>query len=237
MFADHVGLLPDHMFTRMQGQARRAPDCSTDLAASLFRGMAKGGLVGIEPVDWVNSGLLDDDATLTLERADVGAVLAASKLDWSEIDQSIFGTPFRAWPRPWQPGTARRALHRPRQDHAVRRAGDGPPVARRVGDREGGDRGRAGAGGAAKSLAARTKCRNEADPRPTPGPRRSPTRPGGWSSCATAGSTRPNGWTSWFLPGYAKRPAPRDEDAAKPLEEAHPDQPLRRSPAVARRRP
>ena len=82
------------MFTRMLEQARRAPDHFTDLAATLSRGMAKGGLVGIEPVDWVNGGLFDDDATLALERADVDAVLAASKLDWSEIDPSILGTLF-----------------------------------------------------------------------------------------------------------------------------------------------
>ena len=53
MFADDVGLLPDHMFTRMLERARRAPDRFTDLAATLFRGMAQGGLVAIEPVDWV----------------------------------------------------------------------------------------------------------------------------------------------------------------------------------------
>ena len=94
MFADDVGLLPGHMFTRMLEQARRAPRRFTDLAATLFRGMAKGGLVGIEPVDWFNGGLFDDDEALPLERSDVDAVLAASKLDWSEIDPSILGTLF-----------------------------------------------------------------------------------------------------------------------------------------------
>ena len=94
MFADDVGLLPDHMFTRMLEQARRAPHRFTDLAATLFRGMAKGGLVGIEPVEWFNGGLFDNDEVLPLQRSDVGAVLAASKLDWSEIDPSILGTLF-----------------------------------------------------------------------------------------------------------------------------------------------
>ena len=88
MFADDVGLLPGHMFTRMLEQARRAPRRFTDLAATLFRGMAKGGLVGIESVDWFNGGLFDDEDVLPLERSDVDAVLAASKLDWSEIDPS-----------------------------------------------------------------------------------------------------------------------------------------------------
>ena len=42
MFADDVGLLPDHMFTRMLEQARRAPAHFADLAGDLFRVMALG---------------------------------------------------------------------------------------------------------------------------------------------------------------------------------------------------
>ena len=94
MFADDVGLLPHHMFTRTLEQARLIPKSFTDLATTLFRGMAKGGLVGIEPVDWFNGGLFDDDKTLPMERSDIDTVLSASKLDWSEIDPSILGTLF-----------------------------------------------------------------------------------------------------------------------------------------------
>ena len=94
MFADDVGLLPDHMFTRMLEQARRMPAQFGELAGDLFRVMARGGRVGFETVEWFNGGLFDDDATLPLERAEVDAVLAASKLDWSEIDPSILGTLF-----------------------------------------------------------------------------------------------------------------------------------------------
>ncbi len=94
MFADDVGLLPDHMFTRMLEQARRAPAHFAALAGDLFRVMARGGRVGFETVDWFNGGLFDNDATLPLETSDIDAVLAASKLDWSEIDPSILGTLF-----------------------------------------------------------------------------------------------------------------------------------------------
>ena len=94
MFADDVGLLPDHMFTRMLRQARRAPGRFTDLAGALFRGMASGGLVGFETVDWFNGGLFDDGTALPLEKPDIETVLAASDLDWSEIDPSILGTLF-----------------------------------------------------------------------------------------------------------------------------------------------
>ena len=94
MFADDVGLLPDHMFTRMLEHARRTPAQFADVAADLFRAMASGGRIGFETVDWFNGGLFDDDSALPLERVDIDTVLAASKLDWSEIDPSILGTLF-----------------------------------------------------------------------------------------------------------------------------------------------
>ena len=61
-------------------------------SGALFHGMAKGGLVGFETVDWFNGGLFDDATALPLEKPDIDTVLAASKLDWSEIDPSILGT-------------------------------------------------------------------------------------------------------------------------------------------------
>ena len=94
MFADDVGLLPNHMFTRTLEQAQRMPERFTEFARALFQGMTRGGLVGIEPVEWFNGGLFDDAEALPLERADIKAVLAASELDWSEIDPSILGTLF-----------------------------------------------------------------------------------------------------------------------------------------------
>ena len=94
MFADDVGLLPGHMFTRMLEQAQRTPAHFAELAGDLFRVMASGGRVGFETVDWFNGGLFDDDTALTLERSDIDTVLAASRLDWSEIDPSILGTLF-----------------------------------------------------------------------------------------------------------------------------------------------
>ena len=94
MFADDVGLLPNHMFTRMLEQARHTPAQFADLAGDLFGMMARGGRVGFETVDWFNGGLFDDATVLPLERSDIDAVLAASRLDWSEIDPSILGTLF-----------------------------------------------------------------------------------------------------------------------------------------------
>ena len=94
MFADDVGLLPNHMFTRMLEQARRTPAQFVDLAGDLFRVMASGGRIGFETVEWFNGGLFDDDTALPLDKSDIDTVLSASRLDWSEIDPSILGTLF-----------------------------------------------------------------------------------------------------------------------------------------------
>ena len=94
MFADDVGLLPDHMFTRMLRHALPAPARFGELAGELFRAMAAGGRVGFETVAWFNGSLFNDDTTLPLEKSDIETVLEASDLDWSEIDPSILGTLF-----------------------------------------------------------------------------------------------------------------------------------------------
>ena len=94
MFAEDVGLLPDRMFTRMLGQARRRPDEFAELARDLFGAMSAGGRVGFESVAWFNGGLFDDDTALPLDRTGIETALRASALDWSEIDPSIFGTLF-----------------------------------------------------------------------------------------------------------------------------------------------
>ena len=94
MFADDVGLLPDHMFTRMLRHALPAPARFGELAGELFRAMASGGRVGFETVDWFNGSLFNDDTTLPLEKSDLETVLEASDLDWAEIDPSILGTLF-----------------------------------------------------------------------------------------------------------------------------------------------
>ena len=90
MFADDVGLLPNHMFTRMLDHARQAPEDFTEIASQLFRVMSNGGRVGFEKIDWFNGGLFDNNTTLPLEKADIETVLAASGLDWSDIAPPVF---------------------------------------------------------------------------------------------------------------------------------------------------
>jgi type II restriction/modification system DNA methylase subunit YeeA len=94
MFAEDVGLLPDRLFMSMLEAARPDPAAFEGHARTLFTAMRSGGLVGFQRVDWFNGGLFDTDEALPLERADVADLLAAARLDWSQIDPSILGTLF-----------------------------------------------------------------------------------------------------------------------------------------------
>ena len=94
MFAEDVGLLPRHIFTRMLEQAPGRPDQFAGMASSLFGAMATGGLVGFEPVAWFDGGLFDDDTALALKKPEIEIALRAAALDWSEIDPSILGMLF-----------------------------------------------------------------------------------------------------------------------------------------------
>jgi hypothetical protein len=94
MFAEDVGLLPNKMFQRMLEHSAKSPQDFEAHARTLFAAMKAGGMVGFEKVEWFNGGLFDTDEALPLEEPDVKDVLEASKLDWSDIDPSIFGTLF-----------------------------------------------------------------------------------------------------------------------------------------------
>lgn len=94
MFAEDVDLLPNKMFQKMLELCQKDPSEFQPFAKDLFAAMQSGGRVGFEKVDWFNGGLFDDDTALPLEKEDLADLLAAAKLDWSEIDPSILGTLF-----------------------------------------------------------------------------------------------------------------------------------------------
>jgi hypothetical protein len=94
MFAEDVGLLPNKIFSRLATASVAHPDKFQAHAQQLFAGMAKGGSVAFEVIDWFNGGLFDDDATLPLDLAELQLVLKCAELDWSNIEPSIFGTLF-----------------------------------------------------------------------------------------------------------------------------------------------
>ncbi len=92
-FSEDAGLLPDRLFERLVGARVDAPRLRTQLQ-HLFETMRSGGLFGAESVPWFNGGLFATVAVPPLADADVAALKAASALNWSAIDPSIFGTLF-----------------------------------------------------------------------------------------------------------------------------------------------
>lgn len=56
--------------------------------------MAKGGRVGNIFLVHFNGGLFDGQDALPLDDGDIGLLIAAGSMDWTEIDPSIFGTLF-----------------------------------------------------------------------------------------------------------------------------------------------
>lgn len=92
MFAEDVDLLPNKMFSRMLEAARPDPSSFQRLASDLFRAMQAGGHIGFEKVAWFNGGLFNDDMALPLDKAAIELTLRAAKLDWAEIDPTLFGT-------------------------------------------------------------------------------------------------------------------------------------------------
>jgi type II restriction/modification system DNA methylase subunit YeeA len=95
MFAEDVGLLPDHLFTKMLEVSRRDPKGFEENARTLFGAMAnKGGKVGFTAIDWFNGGLFEDDHVLPVSTDDIDELIKAARRDWSQIDPSILGTLF-----------------------------------------------------------------------------------------------------------------------------------------------
>ena len=93
MFAEDVNLLPNKMFERMLEAAQANPASFQNMARMLFAAMR----VAASSASSTSNGLMAACSMMTklcVEKEDVAGVLAAARLDWAEIDPSIFGTLF-----------------------------------------------------------------------------------------------------------------------------------------------
>ncbi len=94
MFAEDVGLLPEHLFERIVEKSAGQPDKLSARLTELFASMRGGGEFLLEDIPWFNGGLFETAVSVPLTTAEIAALLAAAKLDWSPIEPSIFGTLF-----------------------------------------------------------------------------------------------------------------------------------------------
>lgn len=94
MFAEDAGLLPAKLFQRIVGKSTDSPEKLSTRLGELFRSMRAGGDFMLEDIEWFNGGLFEVIDPIPLEASEVKALLAASHMDWSHIEPSIFGTLF-----------------------------------------------------------------------------------------------------------------------------------------------
>jgi type II restriction/modification system DNA methylase subunit YeeA len=95
LFADSIGLLPDHLFREMIERNRAKPAIFTRMLRQLFAAMATpGNIFGAHEIHHFNGGLFANDAVFDLTSADMSTLRAAAALDWSSVEPAIFGTLF-----------------------------------------------------------------------------------------------------------------------------------------------
>jgi hypothetical protein len=95
LFADSIGLLPDHIFRQMIELNRAQPAAFTRKLRQLFAAMStSGNSFGVYDIHWFNGGLFAGDSVFDLTSPDMGTLRAAAALDWSNVAPAIFGTLF-----------------------------------------------------------------------------------------------------------------------------------------------
>jgi len=93
-FAEDAGLLPASLVTRVLENGAKDPARIDRQLKQLFASMSKGGDFGADIIDWFNGGLFDGNDTLPLQSGDIAALMTVARLDWTEVEPSIFGTLF-----------------------------------------------------------------------------------------------------------------------------------------------
>ena len=121
LFAEDVGLLPERIVTELIEGRWRDPVRFAEGLSELFRHMSYGGHFGVHEIAWFNGGLFTGDEVLEFTREELGTVAEASGLDWSARGAGDPRHTVRARARPREARTARRSLHRPREDPDGRR--------------------------------------------------------------------------------------------------------------------
>ncbi len=94
LFAEDVGLLPKKLFERLVQASDLDPGRFSKLAEDLFAAMCTGGNFGVDRIHHFDGGLFADSEVCALARDELRTLTEVSRLDWSQIEASIFGTLF-----------------------------------------------------------------------------------------------------------------------------------------------
>jgi type II restriction/modification system DNA methylase subunit YeeA len=99
LVSEDMGLLPDHLFSKLVHECRDAGGNSYDLIGGLFRQMnieapARGGR--FQGVPYFNGGLFSDIDPIELSGGEISTLAEAADFDWSMVKPEIFGTLFQS---------------------------------------------------------------------------------------------------------------------------------------------
>lgn len=96
LFADSIGLLPNHLFRELIQNNRFSPKKFLRMLAGLFKAMSEqDGIFGPYAIKHFNGDLFNSDAVMQLDQTDLGILHDVSKnYDWSVVAPAIFGTLF-----------------------------------------------------------------------------------------------------------------------------------------------
>lgn len=94
MFAEDVGLLPDHSFTELLGSLVNDPENFAPMLESLWASMNSGGFSPIlrKTVLRFNGGLFSEPKAIALNRDQFEMLYNASLANWRFVEPAIFGT-------------------------------------------------------------------------------------------------------------------------------------------------
>lgn len=94
MFAEDVGLLPEHAFADLLKRLKNKPDTFAPMLENLWQTMNSGGFSPIleKTLLRFNGGLFADSRAIELDRDQLELLLAAASADWRFVEPAIFGT-------------------------------------------------------------------------------------------------------------------------------------------------
>lgn len=94
LFAEDVGLLPPRLFSNLIRSFRNHPKTFTKQLGQLFEAMSTGGAFGMEMILHFDGRLFDNAEVLEIGVDGLDMLQGVARLDWSNIEPSIFGTLF-----------------------------------------------------------------------------------------------------------------------------------------------
>lgn len=97
MFAEDIGLLPGHYFSKALSDVRAGNGTAYDVVFGLFREMNSPGLTQggrFEGTPYFNGGLFADVTPIELSEEEIELLAKACEEDWSAVRPVIFGTLF-----------------------------------------------------------------------------------------------------------------------------------------------